>query len=153
AAEPRNVEITVSPLPDPPITQPDLYSSLAPDFRRFGGVLANDSDPDGGGIAARLDAAPQFGSVLVQPDGTFTYTLTGGPGFLGVDQFTYLATDGVLDSVPTLVRIGRYEISTVDDFYAPTPGAPLTVNNVNGVLANDTDPNLGRFPNSKLLAT
>jgi hypothetical protein len=38
------------------------------------GVLANDSDPDGQPLAARLVSAPGEGSLAFRPDGGFTYT-------------------------------------------------------------------------------
>jgi hypothetical protein len=48
------------------------------------GVLANDSDPDGDGLAAQLVSPPGEGDLVLQPDGGFTYTTRPlvGPGEL-----------------------------------------------------------------------
>ncbi len=62
---------------------------------RFGGsfnVLANDIDPDGDPLSARLLDAPTHGSVKVEKDGTATYYPSAG--YLGSDTFTYEVTDG-----------------------------------------------------------
>jgi VCBS repeat-containing protein len=56
------------------------------------GVLANDSDPDGDSLTALLDVAPAHGAVMLNADGSFTYTPDAG--FSGMDSFTYLVSDG-----------------------------------------------------------
>ena len=42
------------------------------------GVLANDSDPDGDPLSARLDTAPLAGTVDLAADGSFTYVPSAG---------------------------------------------------------------------------
>jgi YVTN family beta-propeller protein len=57
------------------------------------GVLAND-DPDGGGAtAALLVQGVAHGALVLNADGSFTYT--PAPGFLGTDSFTYRAVNAV----------------------------------------------------------
>jgi hypothetical protein len=60
------------------------------------GVLDNDSDPDGDAITAVKVTDPADGSLILNADGSFTYT--PDPGFFGVDSFTYKANDTLLDS-------------------------------------------------------
>ncbi|WP_132559766.1 DUF5801 repeats-in-toxin domain-containing protein [Rhizobium sullae] len=69
------------------------------------GLLANDSDPDGQTLTAVMDTGPQHGAIssFNAATGTFTYTPTAG--FVGVDTFTYYATDGALQSNPVTVSI------------------------------------------------
>jgi autotransporter-associated beta strand protein len=76
------------------------------------GVLANDVDPEGNAVGrARIVTGPANGIVTLNSDGSFTYT--SNAGFLGIDSFTYRATDSqgatdvakatinVIDAAPT----------------------------------------------------
>jgi len=56
------------------------------------GVLENDKDVYGKPIMAHLVGEPTYGTLTLDEDGSFIYTPKDG--FIGVDQFTYLATDG-----------------------------------------------------------
>jgi VCBS repeat-containing protein len=67
------------------------------------GVLANDADPDGNLIHAALVAGPQHGTLLLNADGSFTYT--SAANFSGADAFTYAANDGTLTSGTATVTI------------------------------------------------
>ena len=60
------------------------------------GVLTNDTDPEGDPLTAVLDADAGNGTLLLDPDGSFFYT--PDVAFIGTDQFTYFANDGVLNS-------------------------------------------------------
>ncbi|KKK72337.1 hypothetical protein LCGC14_2904880, partial [marine sediment metagenome] len=60
------------------------------------GVLANDVDADGDALSAVLVEGPTHGQVQLAADGSFVYT--PDEGFMGVDSFTYRASDGELDS-------------------------------------------------------
>lgn len=66
-------------------------------------LLANDSDVEGSPLSTSLVAAPANGSVMLHPNGTATYT--AAPGFVGVDVFTYQASDGAAASAPATVTI------------------------------------------------
>ena len=67
------------------------------------GVLANDTDADGDAITAQLLGGVAFGQLSLNADGSFTYTPNAG--FVGVDHFTYQASDGLLTSNPVMVTI------------------------------------------------
>jgi hypothetical protein len=72
-----------------PHGQTDSYTASAP------GVLAATDDP--APQAIRVVAQPTFGTVAMQPDGTFTYTRTAG-GLIVADSFTYAISDAGFDS-------------------------------------------------------
>jgi hypothetical protein len=55
------------------------------------GVLANDSDPDGDVLTAQLINEPRKGTVLLRPDGSFTYRAKKKAR--GTDFFGYLVRD------------------------------------------------------------
>jgi Ca2+-binding RTX toxin-like protein len=80
----------------PPVAANDSYTTgqntpLTIDAAH--GLLANDSDADGNTLRVGSIANVFPGSqVAVNPDGAFTYT--SAPGFVGVDTFTYQASDG-----------------------------------------------------------
>ena len=76
------------------------------------GLLINDSDINGDLIYAYKDSDPKVledhkdskkSLVVVNADGSFTYTHGGGEGSL--DYFLYYANDGVCDSPPDTVKI------------------------------------------------
>lgn len=74
------------------------------------GVLQNDSDPNGDEIIAELDDKPDHGTLVLNPDGSFTYT--ADTGFLGADIFRYRASDGSVDSNRAQVTISVVDADT-----------------------------------------
>ncbi len=58
-----------------------------------GDVMLNDSDPDGDNLTVNTTPVinPSNGTVVINPDGTFSYT--PNPDFYGTDNFTYEACD------------------------------------------------------------
>ncbi|HEY5574340.1 MAG TPA: Ig-like domain-containing protein, partial [Anaerolineales bacterium] len=60
------------------------------------GVLNNDTDADGDLLSAILDDQTDNGSLLLNANGSFTYTPQAG--FSGEDKFAYRASDGELES-------------------------------------------------------
>jgi hypothetical protein len=99
-------------------------------------VLANDSDPDGGPLQVVGFTMPSHGSLVFNPDRTFTYTPAAG--FLGQDQFTYTIRDNRGASAVATVTLVVAEVSespvAVDDQVTTEAGQPVTID----VLANDT---------------
>jgi hypothetical protein len=67
------------------------------------GVLANDTDPDHDVLAAALVSGPAHGAVILNADGSFSYTPQAV--FSGSDSFTYTAGDGIAVSAPATVTI------------------------------------------------
>ncbi|WP_038033329.1 Ig-like domain-containing protein [Thermopetrobacter sp. TC1] len=70
------------------------------------GVLANDLDADGDALTASIADQPQRGTVVVNADGSITYTPEAG--FEGTDTFTYTVTDaqGASDTATVTVHVG-----------------------------------------------
>jgi len=60
------------------------------------GCLTNDNDPDGDPLTAVLDTDVSNGVLTLNADGSFFYKPSGS--FVGIDQFTYYANDGSLNS-------------------------------------------------------
>jgi autotransporter-associated beta strand protein/VCBS repeat-containing protein len=80
-----------------PSVEPDAYTAEKNgtlEVPAASGVLANDSDPDGGlhEMMARLVTGPVHGSLNLDPSGAFVYTPEAG--YTGPDSFTYEADDG-----------------------------------------------------------
>ncbi|WP_421658339.1 Ig-like domain-containing protein [Leptothermofonsia sp. ETS-13] len=121
-------------------------------------VLQNDSDSDGPSLSvvAGVTTTANGGNVTLNADGSFVYTPAAG--FTGpTDTFTYRATDGIVTSNLATVTItvsNNAPPTAVDDtneLYRTTPGAPLTISAINGVLQNDTDG--GDGPSLNAIAT
>ena len=70
------------------------------------GVLANDTDADGGTLTAGSASDPPHGVVTLNADGSFTYTPANGHS--GPDSFTYTVTDdhGATDSGVVAITVG-----------------------------------------------
>lgn len=109
------------------------------------GVLANDSDPEGDALYARLRTSPEHAYFFaLNADGSFTYEPFGG--YSGQDSFTYNVDDEYeLDSDVVTVTITvqpNLPPTAVDDAYEMVENTALTVA-APGLLANDSDPEGG----------
>ena len=67
------------------------------------GVLSNDIRPDGAELTAILVNNALYGSVTLNPDGSFSYL--PDPDYCGEDSFSYKINDGTMDSNTVLVRL------------------------------------------------
>jgi hypothetical protein len=152
---PATVTLTVLSVNDRPIALPDTFlvnedaelNVTAP------GILANDVEPEGGALSAKLVSDVASGDLTLGSAGGFRYTPSAD--FNGTDSFTYVATDGPTNSDPVSVIIlvravndapvpiqDAYEINEDEDLIVVAPG----------VLENDTDPDgddLRAFPLSQ----
>ncbi|MGD1941825.1 MAG: Ig-like domain-containing protein, partial [Leptolyngbyaceae cyanobacterium] len=99
-------------------------------------VLANDTDPDANELTVTAVGTATNGTVIINEDGTLTYTPTAG--FSGEDSFTYTVSDGleeVTASVAVTVNnVNEAPIAT-EDTATTDEDLPVVIN----VLANDTD--------------
>jgi len=109
------------------------------------GVLANDVDADGDAIHADLIAGPAHGTIgeFLQ-DGSFQYI--PNPGYNGLDSFAYAVSDGDLFMSPVNILItvvsDNLAPTAADDSYLADEARTLNVA-APGVLANDSDPDVG----------
>ena len=110
------VNITVRPVNDPPTAQADSYSVNAGERLDVvtPGVLGNDTDVDNASLTAMLVNGPQYGSLTLKNDGSFSYIHNGGNAT--GDSFTYKASDGSDESGPVTVNIGINASNIVGDF-------------------------------------
>jgi VCBS repeat-containing protein len=130
------VTLTVNPVNDAPIAVDDAFSGDE-DTPLAGNVLANDTDVEGNALNATLVAGPANGALVLNADGSFTYTPNAN--FNGTDSFTYRVNDGTLDgnlATVTLTVNPVNDAPIANDDLASTPiNAPVTI----AVLANDAD--------------
>ncbi|MBW4583446.1 MAG: tandem-95 repeat protein, partial [Tildeniella nuda ZEHNDER 1965/U140] len=104
------------------------------------GVLRNDTDADSSTLTALLVTAPSNGSLALNSNGAFVYTPT--TNFSGTDTFVYKANDGNADSnsaTVTLTVLGNTAPTANADTYTVAAGVPLTIDQLSGVLRNDSD--------------
>ncbi|MET1080783.1 MAG: retention module-containing protein, partial [Pseudomonas sp.] len=109
-----------------------------------GNLAGNDNPSADGGNLWTLNTSAANGTVVVNPNGTFSYT--PNPNFSGSDSFTYNLTDADGDvstaTVTIVVNPGLPPVvtntppSAVADSASTDENTPVTVN----VLNNDSDP-------------
>ena len=138
------VNITVNPVNDAPVGEPDTYSvdeggTLTIDAAS--GVLINDSDTENDPLNAILVSGVSHGALTLNADGSFVYTHDGSETTM--DSFSYMPNDGAVDGNVVIVDI---EINPVNDppvgaaeSYTVNEGGTLTVAKAGGVLSNDSD--------------
>jgi VCBS repeat-containing protein len=105
---PVTVSITVTGTNDPPVAYNDniivpLNGTATTLDNGQNNIIANDSDPDGDVLTATLVSSPSFGTLTLNPGGTFSYTQNGTLN--SGDSFTYSVTDGTLTSAAATVNI------------------------------------------------
>lgn len=95
-----------------PIANDDNYNTLEDAALTISapGVLGNDSDAESNPLIAVLVNSPQNGTLILNSDGSFSYT--PNTGFIGSDNFTYKANDGTADSNVAIVTIIVESIAT-----------------------------------------
>jgi len=138
-----SVSLTIVPVNDVPVGIDDSYLVMKNTQLNVPatGVLSNDIDPDGDLLAAILAASPSNGVLNLNGDGSFVYT--PATNYVGMDGFTYRATDGISTSLVVTVTFNVLNTNlppvAVDDSFATLQTVPLVVA-APGVLTNDTDP-------------
>lgn len=141
-------EVTIIVIPDyngpdndPPFAGDDF--ALTPqEVPVSGDLLVNDWDVNGDNIIINTTpiSGPAHGSVVINPDGTYTYT--PDPGYTGPDQYVYEICD---DGTPSLcaqatcyitIYNGNNPPVAVDDFNNTLVDTPVS----GTVITNDYDP-------------
>ncbi|CCI03457.1 Calx-beta domain-containing protein [Microcystis aeruginosa] len=92
------VTLTVNPINDAPIANPDSYNTLRNTTLNIpaAGVLNNDTDAENEPLTAVIETNPSKGNLTLNLDGSFSYT--PNTDFVGTDSFTYQVNDGLADS-------------------------------------------------------
>ncbi|MEX0712439.1 MAG: peptidylprolyl isomerase [Pirellulales bacterium] len=87
------------------------------------GILENDSHIAAGALVAALVTSPSKGALLLNADGSFTYT--PGANFDGLDSFTYQARAGVASGNVVTVELEsedhRFVVKLFNDLLGRTP--------------------------------
>ena len=135
----------------PPYGIDDYYTIARGDTLVLGdmGVLVNDGEVIGTsfdilqGLVSRstiLEDLPSMGSLDFKDNGTFSYFNTDRTAVL--DSFTYIVSNGALESDPVNVKIKIIDPTVPlaqQDIIIFSPGEPVRVNK-DTLLANDSDP-------------
>ncbi len=141
---PKTVTLTITPVNDAPVAPTAIltYTTAEDTVLNGTGLLIGATDVENDPLTAKLatGGAPAHGSVVINANGTFTYTPAAN--YNGTDSFTYVVNDGQLDSAPKTVTL---TITPVNDApVAPTAiltytTAEDTVLNGTGLLTGATD--------------
>ncbi|MCO4292657.1 Ig-like domain-containing protein, partial [Solitalea sp. MAHUQ-68] len=96
----------------PPVAVNDNYSTSegVALIIQAPGIMVNDTDLDGNSLTAQLVSTTTKGTLVLNADGSFTYTPNAG--FYGNDSFAYKVYDGSLSSNVATVAITVNRIST-----------------------------------------
>ena len=110
-----------------PIAVNDTFTT-SEDITRTGNVLANDTDADDDPRTATLLTGPAHGDVVLNADGSFTYT--PDTNFNGTDTFTYKVSDDT----------GRWHVHGLLGFFSPDAGHTDTATVTLSVIAVNDPP-------------
>ncbi|PQO34778.1 tandem-95 repeat protein [Bremerella cremea] len=127
------VNVTVTPVNDAPIAEDDL-ATTAEDSSVVIAVLDNDTDFDSDPLVVDSLTSPANGSVVLNGDGTITYTPAAN--YFGIDSFEYSLVGGVGTATVTItVTSVNDEPVAKDDAISTTEDTAVVID----VLANDSD--------------
>ncbi|MGJ7546635.1 tandem-95 repeat protein [Variovorax sp. LT1R16] len=100
------------------------------------------SDADGDALSYTKGNDPTNGTVVVNEDGTYTYT--PNPNFNGTDEFTVVVDDGKGGTTTSTVTVS---VTPVNDAPLASNDGPISVTEdtpaTGNVLSNDSDPDAG----------
>jgi gliding motility-associated-like protein len=116
--------------------------------------MANDSDPDGNPIVVTAVGQPVNGTIVLNPNGTVTYT--PNPNFHGIDVFTYTICDvTTIDPHPLCSQANVYiNVTPVNDPPVAHNDIATTSINTNVLVAvqnNDSDPDNNPLATTQIL--
>ena len=122
-----------------PTTVPDSYTTAVNTALNVAapGVLGNDISNGGGAMTAELVDPVTSGALVLNANGSFTFTPSSG--FTGEAIFRYRAVNsfGAGNTASVTLTVGGTLPTTADDGYSTGAGVPLNVP-VPGILGNDT---------------
>jgi hypothetical protein len=135
------VEVTVTPVNDPPVAVDDTRSTLEDTALTIdpATLVANDTDPDTGDTLTITAVSNPVNGTVALAGGMITFTPTAG--FLGDASFEYTVSDGNGGTDTGLVTITVTDNAAPiagDDTVPTTEDTPLSLNPAT-LLGNDTD--------------
>ena len=135
-----NVTITISqtPAPQPPVAVSDSASTVQQTPVTIP-VLQNDSDPAGGTLTVIAATVPASeGTVVINPNGTLTFTAAAGFEGTATVSYTIQNPAGATASAPAVIQVagGNAPPNARPDSATAASGVPKVVR----LLVNDTDP-------------
>lgn len=127
----------------PPTPSPDVYGEVLPGttltVSATDGILANDRDLFDLPLTPEVVEQPQFGTLTLDPDGSFTYTaLATSPGN---DRFRYRVNNGFWNSEAVAVSLTGSVVVPLDPAYDTYGPGILTVQG----YGDQTHPTFGFF--------
>ncbi|MCB1725766.1 MAG: tandem-95 repeat protein, partial [Gammaproteobacteria bacterium] len=138
------VTVNVAPVNDAPVAVNDNVGTAEDTPLTLGLadiVDPNDFDVDGDALTIIGVANPVSGAVVLNPDGTVTFTPAAN--FIGHATFEYTIGDGNggSDTATVTVNVGGVNDppDAVDDTVATNEDTPITLTNADIVDPNDTD--------------
>jgi VCBS repeat-containing protein len=128
------IPVTVTPVNDAPVAS--APPATTPEDTPVSGQVAA-SDADGDPLTYAVTTAPTHGSVMLNPDGSYTYTPDAN--FNGADSFTVTVNDGNGGTTLVVVPVTVTPVNDVPAASAP-PATTAEDTPVNGqVTASDAD--------------
>jgi gliding motility-associated-like protein len=139
------IAIAKNPLQQAPIAKPDYYVTFV-NTPRDGNVLGNDTDLAGRTLSVNLVLASNtsHGTVVINPNGTFTYT--PNPNYIGTDEFWYTVCNTNQQCVNQRVII---QVIPRDNNPKPFANDDLYTTGVNRIIkgnVKNNDYDLGNSP-------
>ncbi|MCY2964230.1 MAG: Ig-like domain-containing protein, partial [Planctomycetota bacterium] len=134
-----DADVTINFTNDAPVLSPDRYvveANHSLSVAAIHGVCSNDRDPDEDPFTVQLVEGALHGAVTLSGDGSIVYVPT--PDFVGIDEFSYRAMDGVVSAANAPVTRVRIHVVAQSQFaendeYTTSHGRALVAN----VLDND----------------
>jgi len=142
------ITLDVTPVNDAPVAVADALSVAEGGTATvlLGGatsVLANDVDADADSLTSILVTGPAYGTLTLNPNGTFSYVHNGSE--TTTDSFTYKPNDGTTDGnavtvTITVTPVNDAPVANADSVAVEEGGIATTLTGgATSVLANDTD--------------
>ncbi|HJT31483.1 MAG TPA: Ig-like domain-containing protein [Pirellulales bacterium] len=112
-SNPAHVSLTVLSAGSPLALDHEFV--LVPGFNTITGIRTLDNPTNRGSLTATLVTPPALGTLVLNPDGTFTYSQ--GANFHGLDSFTYQVSDGQSLSNVATIRLVSQQFHYVERLY------------------------------------
>ncbi|MBT9595805.1 MAG: tandem-95 repeat protein, partial [Vitreoscilla sp.] len=130
------VTLNVGAVDDLPVASNDTFAATE-DTALNGSLAGNDTLSGDGGNTFALGSGPAHGTVVVNADGTFTYTPAAN--YNGPDSFTYTLTDADGDVSAATVTLNVGAVNDAPVLTGESVATPEDSGTAGNVLANDSD--------------